>query len=224
MKMRLISKIIIAATLFTGTGCNDWLDVTPQAQINAEKLFSTPEGFQNVLYGVYTGMTQSAMYGKNMTWGFMDVLSQYYKVYSNSNHTYYEAARYNYDNGNSKDAIREIWLNSYRCIANCNILLEQLEEKGEGFFTGDNYRLIKGEALGLRAYLHFDMLRAFAPSWSDNMDGMGVPYADSFSRKVHPQLSTREMVKRILADLETARSILFLRKRSKICITTITSR
>lgn len=208
MKMRFISKIIIAVTLFTGTGCNDWLDVTPQAQINAEKLFSTPEGFQNVLYGVYTGMTQSAMYGKNMTWGFMDVLSQYYKVYSNSNHTYYEAARYNYDNGNSKDAIREIWLNSYRCIANCNILLEQLEEKGEGFFTGDNYRLIKGEALGLRAYLHFDMLRAFAPSWKDNMDGMGVPYADSFSRKVHPQLSTREMVKRILADLETARGLL----------------
>lgn len=199
---------MIAVALLTGTGCNDWLDVTPQAQVNADKLFSTPEGFENALYGVYTSLTQPALYGKNMTWGFMDVLAQYYKVYSNSNHTYYEAARYNYDNGNSKDAIRDMWLYSYRTIANCNIILEYLEEKGEGFFRDDNYQLIKAEVLAIRAYLHFDMLRAFSPSWKDNQNGMGVPYAESFTKKVHPQLATREVVSRILADLETARGLL----------------
>ena len=206
--MKIISKLIIAVTFFTTAGCNDWLDVTPQAQINADKLFSTAEGFENALLGVYTSMTQSTLYGKNMTWGFMDVLAQYYKVYSNSNHTYYEAARYNYEFGSSKDAIREIWLNAYKSIANCNIILEYLEQKGPGFFQENRYELIKAEALALRAYLHFDMLRAFTPSWNDNKDGMGIPYAESFTKKIHPQLPTREVTKRMLADLDTARNLL----------------
>ena len=173
--MKIISKLIIAVIFFTTAGCNDWLDVTPQAQINSEYFYSTPEGFENALLGVYTSMTQSTLYGKNMTWGFMDVLAQYYKVYSNSNHTYYEAARYNYEFGSSKDAIREIWLNAYKSIANCNIILEYLEQKGPGFFQENRYELIKAEALALRAYLHFDMLRAFSTSCNDNKDGMGIP-------------------------------------------------
>ena len=47
------NKILIAVTLFVCTvasSCNNWLDVTPQAQVNADKLFSTPEGY---LYGHY---------------------------------------------------------------------------------------------------------------------------------------------------------------------------
>lgn len=206
--MNIFSKVILAATFLVNTSCNNWLDVTPQAQVNADKLFSTPEGFENALYGVYTSMTRSSMYGQNMTFGFMDVLAQYYVVYSNSNHTFNEASKYNYDNGNSQDAIRNMWLDSYNSIANCNILLEYLEKKDMNFFTGDYYYFIKAEAMALRAYLHFDLLRAFAPSWADNKTGMSIPYADSFTKKVHGQLTTEEVVKRILADLEIARGML----------------
>lgn len=208
LKIKILSTAILAATLFTNVGCNDWLDVTPQAQVNADKLFSTPKGFESALYGVYTSMTRSSMYGQHMTYGLMDVLSQYYTTYSNSSHNFYEAARYNYDNGNSKDAIRAMWLDSYNSIANCNILLEYLEEKDPAFFPDKHYSVIKAEALALRAYLHFDMLRAFAPSWEDNQGGLSVPYADSFSKKIHQQITTAELVKRVLADLETARKML----------------
>ena len=208
MKVKIFSKFFIAIMLLLGTGCNDWLDVTPQAQVNGEKLFSTQAGFENALFGVYTSMANSSTYGMNMTWGFMDVLAQYYKVYSNSNHTYNEAAKYNYENGNSVDAIRNIWLYSYRTIANCNILLEYLEEKGPAFFSDNKYQLIKAEAMAVRAFVHFDMLRAFAPSWRDNKDGMSIPFADSFTNKVHKQLKTSEVVKRILEDLGIARDLL----------------
>ncbi|MEG2277455.1 MAG: RagB/SusD family nutrient uptake outer membrane protein [Odoribacter sp.] len=208
MKIKIVSKVILAVTLLTSVGCNDWLDVTPQAQINADKLFSTPAGFESSLYGIYTSMTRSSMYGQQMTFGFMDVLAQYYKVYSSSNHHFYEAAQYNYENGKSKDAIRGIWLDSYNTIANCNILLEYLDKKTPEFFEKNYYSIIKGEALAIRAYLHFDMLRAFAPSWKDNQTGMSVPYADSFTKKIHKQLSTEEVVKRVLADLDMARGLL----------------
>lgn len=208
MKIKILHQIILAAVLLTGSGCDKWLDVTPQAQVNAEKLFSTPEGFENALLGVYTSMTRSSMYGKEMTWGFMDVLAQYYKVFSSSNHAYYEASRYNYENGNSVDAIRKMWLDTYNSIANCNILLQYLEKKGTTYFQDNKYELIKAETMALRAYLHFDMLRAFAPSWNDNKDGMSIPYADNFSSQIHTQLPTREVIARILEDLTIARNLL----------------
>lgn len=208
MKIKILSTAFLAASLLANVGCNDWLDVTPQAQVNADKLFSTPKGFESALYGIYTSMTRSSMYGQHMTYGFMDVLAQYYTAYSSSTHKFYEAAQYNYDNGNSKDVIRTMWLDSYNSIANCNILLEYLAQKSPDFFPEKHYAVIKAETMALRAYLHFDLLRAFAPSWKDNSAGLSVPYADSFSKKIHQQITTDELVKRVLADLEAARSML----------------
>ena len=57
------NKILIAVTLFVCTvasSCNNWLDVTPQAQVNADKLFSTPEGYESAVYGIYTAMTDAS--------------------------------------------------------------------------------------------------------------------------------------------------------------------
>ena len=87
--------ILIIFTLFvfavTNSSCDSWLDVTPQAQVNAEKLFSKPKGFENALYGIYTSMTDASSYGTHMTFGLMDVLAQYYDVYQDKYHLLYEA-------------------------------------------------------------------------------------------------------------------------------------
>ncbi|MFR7825129.1 MAG: hypothetical protein ACLU30_19440 [Odoribacter splanchnicus] len=99
------NKILIAVALIVCTiasSCNDWLDVTPQAQVNADKLFSTPEGYESAVYGIYTAMTDASIYGTHMTFGFMDVLAQYYGIYNNNNHDLNECAKYNYDNGTAK--------------------------------------------------------------------------------------------------------------------------
>ena len=92
------NKILIAVTLMVCTiasSCNDWLDVTPQARVNADKLFSTPEGYESAVYGIYTAMTDASIYGTHMTFGLMDVLAQYYDVYQDKYHFLYEASRYN---------------------------------------------------------------------------------------------------------------------------------
>ena len=123
-------RILIIFTLFvfalTNSSCDSWLDVTPQAQVNAEKLFSKPKGFENALYGIYTSMTDASSYGTHMTFGLMDVLAQYYDVYQDKYHLLYEASRYNYKNSNSQDVIKNLWLKNYNSIANCNVLLDYL--------------------------------------------------------------------------------------------------
>ena len=204
MKTKIMTACVGAFLTFSMTSCNDWLDVTPQAQVSAEKIFSTPEGYESVLYGIYISMTEANAYGQNQTYGLMDVLAQYYDIYTNQSHALYQASVYNYTNGDIRDRVDAIWLNNYNTIANCNILLEHLAERTPEYFTENHYNMLKGEALAIRAYLHFDMLRAFALNYQDYPDGMGIPYADSFERKIHPQLTSKDVLDKIIADLEEA--------------------
>lgn len=208
MKIKLGIICLSACLACSLTSCNDWLDVTPQAQVSADKIFSTPEGYESVLYGIYISMTEGNAYGQNQTYGLMDVLAQYYAVYTNQSHTLYQASVYNYTNGDIRDRIDAMWLNGYNTIANCNILLEHLAGQTPDYFTRDHYNLLKGEALAIRAYVHFDLLRAFALNYQDNPEAMGIPYADSFNRKIHPQLKSQEVLSRILGDLTEAQSLL----------------
>ncbi len=95
---RKIEKALLGLLLLTCSACSDWLDVTPQAQVNADKLFSSAEGYESALYGIYISMTSTESYGQNATYNLMDVLAQYYAIYNNNNHTMYEASVYNYEN------------------------------------------------------------------------------------------------------------------------------
>lgn len=209
MKINKLYSILIAICLgFAISSCNDWLDVTPQAQVSSEKIFDSPEGFQSVLYGIYISMTESNSYGQNQSFGFMDVLAQYYTTFTNQSHILYQASLYNYTNGTIRDLTTNMWLNNYNTIANCNILLENLEKKDISYFTRNHYNLLKGEALAIRAYVHFDLLRAFALNYLDYPDAMGIPYASSFTHKVHPQLKTKEVLSEIIRDLNEAQELL----------------
>ena len=102
MKRNKIASLLLGACLtFSTTSCNDWLDVIPQAQVSGDKIFSTTDGYESVLYGIYISMTEANTYGCNLTFGLMDVLAQYYTTYTNKSHLLYEASLYNYENDNT---------------------------------------------------------------------------------------------------------------------------
>ena len=76
-----ISKFIIAITLLTAlTSCNDWLTISPKNQVDEDQLFETGLGYRNALNGIYQNMAAGSMYGREMTWGALDVLARYYDV------------------------------------------------------------------------------------------------------------------------------------------------
>lgn len=206
-------KMAMVMLPLVGMGGCSWLDVTPDAEVNMDRMFSKPEGFQNALLGIYTSMThqsekEARMYGQDMTYGFMDVLAQYYTVADNKAHNYYYVSRMEYNNAQALDRVKAMWLNSYNSIANCNVLLDEISRKEAVFFEGDEYRLIKGEAYALRAYLHFDLFRMFAPVWEKAKSGLTIPYVDSFSKQIHQQRRGEEVIRMALADLDSAANLL----------------
>lgn len=203
--MKNIKNIVIV--LLAGCGllfqaCNSWLDITPAAQVNDKKIFSTPQGFQDILNGIYIDASREVLYGKNLLFGMVDVLAQYYDL-SKQTHEYVELGKYNYKDVKMSPEIDKIWKEMYFCIANCNILLEELEKVGPEFFSEERtFYIIRGEAMALRAFFHFDLLRLFAPSYKADADYMAIPYMRKYTNQVYPQSTVRQVLDSIEMDLK----------------------
>lgn len=201
--MKTIKKTIyIYALMLSLVSCNEWFDVQPRTEVKSDKLFENENGFKAARAGVYTLMAQKSLYGGELTMSFLDVLAQYYKL-PNETFTYYYAQNLNYGAEVNKGILSGIWSGSYNAIANCNNLLENIEK------NGDNARplvrnIIHGEMLGVRALLHFDMLRLFASAYIRGVDEYAIPYCDAVSRNPFPMLKQYEVLNRIIKDCDEA--------------------
>ena len=196
--------IILMVSLFF-ISCENWLDVSPKSDIKVEDLFSTQEGFEDAVMGVYSLMTLPDVYGANLSFGYADVLAAYYTVGTKS--AFYEASKYNYREAGEEGRLSSIWSLMYKGIANLNSILKHVDERQEVFGENDFY-LYKGEVLALRAMLHFDLLRLFAPSMKVGEKEKAIPYMDSYTHWAQPRLSVREVLDCVIRDLNEARDLM----------------
>ena len=194
---------IFIGLLFSLTSCNDWLDVELDNKVDDDKLFNTAEGFKEALAGVYSSMSKSSMYGGRLTMEYVYVLAQYY----NSNSTYEYWEDYDYENSGCRSIISGMWNNLYSCISQANCILEWAD-KNAGVLSESDRNQIRGEALALRAFLHFDLYRLFAPDvkWAQNAEG--IPYNKEFGVSLPPMYSTKEVVQLVINDLLEAEKCL----------------
>lgn len=209
MKHLKIKIWMILAILFTFSSCEDWFDISPKSDLKAEDLFSNEQGFRDALIGCYALMSGTDLYGAQLTCTYMDVLGQYYATASGTQNTFRYAYDYDYKNATEETRINTIWKDLYNVIANLNGMLDRIDGQ-KGIFSEGNYELIKGEALGLRGYIHLDLLRMFAPapSTSGGLDSPAIPYVDTFSNQLFPRLTVRETLDRIISDLTASRALL----------------
>ena len=119
MRKTIIILTILAGGLFFG-GCNSWLDVKPYDSMAEDQLYSTENGIQRALNGLYLSLASNDLYAENLGGGAIDVLGQRYKL--SSGHTYYDLNEYNYTNDGPKGTFEAIWKAAYKLIADCNEL------------------------------------------------------------------------------------------------------
>lgn len=202
-RINIIRSIFLCGAL-TLTACNDWLDVQPKSQVEDTELFSSQQGYKEALAGVYSSMVSEATYTKELGFGAIDILAQLWESYPTN---YADMLEYDYDASSSQSIISQIWATSYNGIANVNNLLKYIDND-EKLFSDDNYEVIKGEALALRALLHFDLLRCFGVSYEVNSNMPAIPYSTDLSYRVFPQLSVSEVATKVLQDLTEASELL----------------
>ena len=201
-----ISLILSGIVILTFIACDDYLDVRPKSQIPIETHFERESGFADQLTGVYTKMCEEPLYGRQMTFGLMEVLAQNYNLYLGSEYVY--ASVYQYTEVETKSMIDSLWENSYNAIANLNVMLQYIDKADRNIFTENHYEVYKGEALGLRAFLHLDLLRIFSPSYASNPSGRGIPYVTQYAPKIVPKGTVTQSLDSIIADLNRATVLL----------------
>lgn len=201
-----ILNISLALILGLGaTSCNDWLDVKPSDQVEDNDLFTTETGFKEALSGVYSSMITERTYKKDLLYGAIGVLGHEWSAYPSSG--YPDMAGFDYSTTYAENYFSGFWSSNYNSIANDNNLLKYIDEH-RAMFHGNNYSIIKGEALALRAFLHFDLLRCFGVSYAVDKNKPAIPYADDITYKVFPQLTVSQVAEKIIADLSAAEALL----------------
>lgn len=205
-----IKYLLFSVILFSSISCKKWLDVTASNQIKAEDQFKQTAGFKDALMGVYIGMTDHALYSKDMTWNLVDLLSRQYEILPTLA-LYSDVQLYKYKSVRSVDKLDAIWAHQYNVIANINEELDAMD-KNKSVLTKIDYSIIKGELLGLRAFIHFDLIRLYGHSNYANrpelLNKLTVPYVTHLSKDLTPQLSYKETFALLEKDISNSLELL----------------
>ena len=78
MKNNIYIILSLLVVGFTATACEDFLNVTPEGQINREQQLSTREGIEDALYGVYSQMRSNSLYGQELHFSTLEILCTSY--------------------------------------------------------------------------------------------------------------------------------------------------
>lgn len=203
--------MVCVSALLIMTSCSDWLDVSPSTETDRETLFSTEKGFSEAIKGVYTHMGEPALYGRNLSWGLLDYLAGQYQM--TFTEPFNAARQYAYVEGDTyvNDALvselQNYWTTLYNIIAEVNSILDKIDVQ-ESVFSGDNYSVLKGEAIGLRAFLHFEILRLYGDIYERSKDKPVMPYVNRLTALVSPELTGEMIINEVIAELQLALELL----------------
>ncbi len=185
------------------SSCNSFLDITPDGQAKRDEMLQTKAGIEDALYGVYAQMRQSSLYGSELSIRGIEVLAQNMTCPGNDDIEMLQ--RYEYDKSDVQSWAEYIWTSMYANISNANsVLSADLVKQAKDF----PYTTYKGEALALRAFMHFDLVRLFTPQYTQQPDASGIPYQTEFSLKTPDFESLQKNYEHILADLLEAERLL----------------
>lgn len=201
MKIKIVSLLCF---IFSFSSCNSWLDIELANKVDEGKLFKSEQGFYEALAGIYSQMAGTSLYGGTLTYEYMDIYGQYYSYNSNR---YEKHFSYAYNLAEVKNIHAAIWKNLYNCITGANNIL-LWADKNASVLSENSLNQVKGEALAMRAFLHFDLYRMFSPDVKRDPKAKGIPYNKVFGVSLPPIYTVEEVTQLILNDLFEAEKLL----------------
>ena len=205
--MNKITFTLLISGALVFTGCKKWLDVKPQGQTTKDEIFQTQKGFRDALTGAYIDLKSGDVYGGAMTWSTVEFLARNWDVVSPNFTDLNNLVNANYTDANVRTMLDKIYAKEYKVVADVNSILERIDGK-QAIFQDNNYALIKGEALALRAFAHFDVLRLYGTMPNNPVADPILPYVQAVSKEIVTLSTYDDFAKQVLADLDQAEGLL----------------
>lgn len=186
-----------AAATLTVSSCSD-LDEKPYTFIDPNSYYQTEEEVQTALTATYNRFRRIYSGNNALYLAQIEMLTeQGWPTYNKDNMQ--ELSQWSHANSASVGGVMKIWGMAYECINRANIVLGRVE----GVKMSDEARnRIKGQALFLRGYTFFHLLRLHG----------GVPLPTTYTNGLEgldiARSTVDETYERIIADLTDAESLL----------------
>lgn len=207
MNLRNITLAMMGA--LTLASCTKEVELNPTYTVNGDASFKTIEDYEAALTGAYARLKANSYYGStsgsNAFVGLPDMMSDnlYESSESLANYTILQRWRYTAD----EFYVEDTWLDGYTAIQQANLAMRNIDKLATANAGAVNR--IKGQALALRAHVHFDLLRYFGEEFGRNSTKQGVAYVENFNIEQKPsRLTVKASYDKIEADLKTAKSLL----------------
>jgi hypothetical protein len=203
--IRLLHKlgVLLAATAIIAS-CQKKIEKKPGYQLEGSSPLTTIKEAENVLTGAYNGFQSTSYYrsGGSGAYSIMpDIMGDDLIESRESLGNYRKLAEWTYES--NEPNINATWLNAYNIISTVNIVLRDIDKIAPEDPLAANR--IKGQALAIRAHVHFDLLRGFGESLDYNATAKGVAYVTKYDVKAKPaRITVKESYDKILADLAAA--------------------
>ncbi|TKC63987.1 RagB/SusD family nutrient uptake outer membrane protein [Pedobacter hiemivivus] len=206
-KYKYILLLVFTSVCFSG--CKKFLSIQPEDKYIEEQVFSNEKAIQQGLNGLYMGLASNTLYGANLSTTTIEMLGQRYNTVVASNNSYVAFQTYGYANTTVMAAFDEIWIQAYASITKTNKFISGLDAASQrGVISQQNASLLKGEAIGIRAMLHFDLLRLYGPIFAVAPGNPAIPYYSKAEGVTKPILTASQVLDSVLADLSTAKTLL----------------
>lgn len=199
----ILTGVAMAAMATTGsmlTSCSD-LDEKPYTFVDPNSYYKTETELQTALTGTYNRFRRIYSGNNALYLAQIEMLTeQGWPTYNKDN--MHELSTWTYANSATVGGVMKIWGMAYECINRANIVIA----RADGISMSDEARnRIKGQALFLRGYTYFHLLRCFG----------GVPLTTTYTNGVEgldiPRASVEDTYQRVIDDLKDAEEYLPVR-------------
>lgn len=201
-----ISSVLLIA-LFA-TACKKQLDTTPPFNFDEENIQNL-EDVERILGGMYAKLRNVDYYGNsNSSSGYStlpDLVGDNFEETGESLGalvllTYWGAA-------SDETNIENIWRAAYAAIVQANFVISNVDKFGSE--DAERANRLKGQALALRAFVHFDVLRYWGENFEEGGNGKGIPYKEDTDKFTLPtRLTVGASLTKIWTDLDAAMEML----------------
>jgi hypothetical protein len=203
---RILNNIPIAISLVALmllAGCDDRLFLDPHQSISADQAFETLDDFSYAINGMYAGARSGNLYGGHLNI-YPDIMADNLtrSLEGRLSHT----ALYNWSVSSDYYLMEGVFDQAYLVIYRANKVLEAAEE----FEIGDHDEQVeiehyKGQALAMRALMHFEMVKMFGKAYSQaNASDLGIPYMTTSEAGYPSRDALLDVYDLVVQDLEDA--------------------
>lgn len=215
MKKQILFTFLLTALVCLS--CKKMLDIDQKMNIPNDRAIKSVKDLEAVLMGAYDGLQSGNVLGGNMV-VYADLLAEDTKVDESRLTNFGTREIYQRATTVQLSPLRNMWSEAYSAINRANTVIYYADNN---LLSGADFDKVKGqykgEALFIRAVVHFEITRFWAlPYNTDNPGGNtqpGVPYrtqptVSGFADLAMARNSVEDVYSKVIADLNEAASLL----------------